>query len=423
MGYTSIKAFIRKHLGEAALQKARRIKYFPMNLFCGFFPTTDAIVLESNPDLACNTFAVYRVMLSHGMNETYKLIWRVHNPESYGDYHVKNVEFIDKSPKGRKARIKNYRICNRAIASISCNQPLPNYMVNRKQLNIYLDHGSPLKDITHRGHKIDISCDYLLSQAPFFDEPNLYQYNVKAEQLLHLGIPRNDQLFQNYDSLQNVIPELCRFQIIIIWVPTFRVAESGKRCDSRFDFPLGIPVIYSVDQLRHVNSFLQDRNTLLLIKPHPAQDINRLRLIQLSNIYLLSNDRMLSSQIQTNELLAQTDAMITDYSGIYYDYLLLDKPIGITLDDFDEYKKTTGFVFENPLDVLVGEYIHSVEDLETFIDHVYQNVDLTMEERKKIKERTNQFCDAKSSERVYDFIVSRIGKGRKGPFAGRRPRK
>ena len=39
-------------------------------------------------------------------------------------------------------------------------------------------------------------------------------------------------------------------------------------------------------------------------------------------------------------LLSQTDAMISDYSSVYGDYLLTDKPIGFAFNDLEEYKKS-----------------------------------------------------------------------------------
>ena len=53
----------------------------------------------------------------------------------------------------------------------------------------------------------------------------------------------------------------------------------------------------------------------------------------------MANDEYLKEkEIKLNQILSATDALITDYSSIYYDYLLTDKPIGLTINDIDEFK-------------------------------------------------------------------------------------
>ena len=98
-------------------------------------------------------------------------------------------------------------------------------------------------------------------------------------------------------------------------------------------------ILYSPEDVLDLNGFLAEKRVLLVFKPHPAQDLSVMKDLNCSNIRFIYNDYMLGRGIQTNELLAQTDALITDYSGIYYDYLLTDKPIGVTLDDYEDYKQ------------------------------------------------------------------------------------
>ena len=108
-------------------------------------------------------------------------------------------------------------------------------------------------------------------------------------------------------------------------------------------------------------------------------------------------------------MLAQTDAMISDYSSIYWDYLLLNRPIGITLDDYEQYKTQFGFAFEHPIDVLIGEYIYNYDDLQSFIDHVSKNIDIMKKQRETIKQQAQVGPDYESTKRVYDFIIKKLG--------------
>lgn len=45
------------------------------------------------------------------------------------------------------------------------------------------------------------------------------------------------------------------------------------------------------------------------------------------------------NQMDLYEILPHTDLLITDYSSVYFDYLLLDKPIVFTPTDLGEYSK------------------------------------------------------------------------------------
>ena len=55
-------------------------------------------------------------------------------------------------------------------------------------------------------------------------------------------------------------------------------------------------------------------------------------MIECSNIVILSNEQLYHMDIQTNEILMHADALISDYSSVAVDYLLLDRPIAFTLD-------------------------------------------------------------------------------------------
>lgn len=127
-----------------------------------------------------------------------------------------------------------------------------------------------------------------------------------------------------------------------------------------------------------------------------------------SSIKVLYNDEMLTKRIQTNELLEQTDAMITDYSGIYYDYLLLGRPVGITLDDFQAYRDQKGFVFEDPLSVLQGRRIYNTDDFVHFIEEVAIGIDEYKEDRAKANSLVNKSMNGESAKRVVDFIASQL---------------
>ena len=136
-----------------------------------------------------------------------------------------------------------------------------------------------------------------------------------------------------------------------------------------------------------------------MIKFHPMQDIGNNNFSHLKNIRFYSNNEF-SKKFDLYELLKQTDALITDYSSVFYDYLLLDKPIGFTEDDQQQYTGNRGFAVDNPNDFKPGMRICAKEDLVKFITDVALDIDDYKEKRKKINHLSNQYQDGKNCERT-----------------------
>ena len=397
-----MKKIVKRVLGKGGILFFRKVKYGFLNFICSLFPMKKEILFESHPDLSCNSFELYRYLLRKKINDDFHLVWMVNNPKDYENFKIKNVEFIDIHPKGFINKFSFYKRCNRAEIIITCNRHIAKYKTSKKQINVYIEHGSPIKYA--RPDIEGLSCGFFISQASFFAPYLIDELSLKHDQIINTGFPRNDQLFRNNNSIDAIIKNAKSFDKIIIWVPTFRKKIITGRVDSSFEMPMGIPIIYDVATLSKFNTLLKKHNVLLIVKPHPAQDMSRFLNKYYSNIQLLTNELLREHDIQTNELLQQTDAMITDYSGIYFDYLLLDKPIGITVDDFKEYRDNTGFVFNDPFEVLKGHIIKEYGDLTAFIENVCRGVDPSLEERKAIKRLTNEYVDGNASERVWDFI-------------------
>lgn len=381
-----------------------------LNFICALLPMNNEIILESHPDLTCNTWPLFQFMLKKKLNKKIRITWLVNNPEQYEKIYnnLFNISFIEIKPKGFIKRLKKYIRCNRARCIITSNRHVSKNKVGKDQVNIYLDHGSPLKDCKAIFKSINFSCDYYISQGPLFVETIMEQYDLNKTQVVCLGLPRNDELFTNKNSIEILYDDINDFNKIIIWVPTFREHKNKKRVDVDSHFPFGIPILYTENEIWQLNDYLLKRNVLLIIKPHPAQDLSVLKDFNSSNIRFLYNSDLEKYDIQTNELLAQTDAMISDYSSIYWDYLLLERPIGITLDDYEQYKEQFGFAFENPLDVLVGEFIYNTHDLITFIEQVIQNKDVNKEKRKVLLKKAQIEPVNESTKRVYEFVVKKL---------------
>ena len=69
--------------------------------------------------------------------------------------------------------------------------------------------------------------------------------------------------------------------------------------------------------------------------------------------------------------------------------MLLDRPIGYILEDFEDYKDANGFLFQDPLEYMPGEHIYQLKELEQFFLHVADGTDTFKQERTKVREKTH----------------------------------
>ena len=93
-----------------------------------------------------------------------------------------------------------------------------------------------------------------------------------------------------------------------------------------------------------------------------------------------------------NQILNKADALISDYSSVAVDYLLLDRPIGFAVDDLDRYSKARGFIFDDVEEWLPGAILKNEEDIVEFIKDVACNKDVESVRRNKLKKLFHDNC-------------------------------
>lgn len=375
------------------------IKYF-INLL--FFPLAGRIVFESNPEMTGNVGAVFSELIRRGLNKKYKLVWRVEDKEKYRDYKVENVSFIDYEPKTLSEKIKWfwYRWTSKALI-------FENKMSEKKwrnQLAINLMHGMPIK--ANADYVAHDTCDYIVSSGSRLNGVLSREMDIPLKRFVTLGYPRTDVLGEKTGSLEKLGIE--SFKKLIVWMPTYRKhATWSSHFHEGAQFPSGVPLLTEDEQFLKLNEHLKNNETLLVIKLHPVQDTSELSEHPESNIVFLSDKTMKEKGTAVYELLAESDALLTDYSSVYYDYLLTDKPIGLVIDDIGEYTANRGLAFEYK-DYVKGDYIYTLDELMSFVSAVAGEHDPAEAERLWAKAQWCDFTDFSSTERVADFILEKL---------------
>lgn len=191
----------------------------------------------------------------------------------------------------------------------------------------------------------------------------------------------------------------------LIWMPTFRRHKNKKTNDiGSMDSEYDIPVLNTELDWIEFNDFLKSKKVLVLLKVHPAQDLDFIIKNGYSNLKVINNKEILDLNIELYSLLGATDGLITDYSSVYLDYLITDKPIGFTIDDLDYYKEGLGFLVEDPLKYMPGNHISTLNSFKNFVDDVVKGIDRHKLKRNEMNTKFNKYTDGSSADRILRYL-------------------
>lgn len=370
-----------------------------INLLNKFIPKKDIIIFHSFTDCSDNSLAMYLHLKKHKsiLKRKYKFVWLVDDIskkkkyikliENYGvNECTLDTSFIKrKSFKGiLKFLQAKYIFCTHGINSF--------IKTNSNQVIVNLWHGMPLKKIGYLDGKEDkkvYKSDFLISTSIFFQK--IMESAFKSNNVLISGQPRNDLLIGD--------DELSKLEYKnIVWLPTYRKSKIGDIRSDGNENNLTKEIL-SKDNLTKINTFLLDKKIKLKIKLHPMDSLN-LERIEFDNIEILSNDDLEEKGINLYTILKDSVALITDYSSVYVDYLLLNRPIAFLIDDINEYDNSRGFVVENINEYMPGKKLENINDFYDFINDIFSENDEFKNERKNVNLIFNELRDNKNCERL-----------------------
>ena len=187
-----------------------------------------------------------------------------------------------------------------------------------------------------------------------------------------------------------------------MWLPTYRKTGNSSYGENNMENQYWLPLLHNDDDLKTLNKYCVDNSILLVVKKHRLQSVF-FKDGELSNIRFIDDSDVINLGAQLYELFQFSDALITDYSSIAVDYLLLDKPIAFTLDDYDEYASKRGFVFDNAKDYMPGHHVYDIEELGSFLMDVKMGIDKFADKRHELMPILQNKCDC-YSKRVLDHF-------------------
>ena len=219
------------------------------------------------------------------------------------------------------------------------------------------------------------------------------------------GAPRNDFLYDSdgRGNLERITQTGLNGRKIILFVPTFRMGYSKPQGSKTFENIFGFPEFDPVS----FNEFLSTNNLLFVYKLHPNEEefySEYTNLIDPELSCRLSNDVLSAHSFDLYQVINAADVLITDYSGIFIDYLLLNRPIIFTPVDFESYAKTRSFLY-GPFDEWTpGRKVLTQSELVGEISALLEGSDEFKLERRSAAKIWHDYQDNKSSERSSEVI-------------------
>ena len=306
-----------------------------------------------------------------------------------------DITYYSKSLSGLKLFLKTK---NMVISHGSDASYFFPYFLDVKSKNIInLWHGIPLKRLSLQVKILRESKSRTQFQkftsicaASTFEQFLLAScFDMHIDDVWVTGTPRNDYLLHPNNDLVQEHPYLNKK--VILYAPTWR--EYGER-SSFFPFEDKDP--------ERLNAYLESQDAYLLIRGH-REEMERIT----ENYGEQKLSRILPAHQEifpdAQRLLVHVDALVTDYSSIYLDFLLLDKPMIFIPYDLEEYQSYRGFLFDYESHT-PGDKVGTQAEFMESLDRALNQPELGAIERAQMKNLFHTHQDGKSSERIIAHI-------------------
>ena len=284
---------------------------------------------------------------------------------------------------------------------------------------IQLWHGAPLKEIElplhgKRLQKLSLLPRFILqiqkkmigrypeyyaliTTSNFFTK-TAFSSAFKAGYFLECGYPRNDAMLKargdnerhsslwincDHDALQKIDAARRNQLRIILYAPTFRSDLSSPFAEHL--------------SLQSLDNYASIHNFLFIMKLHPLMAGQ----IQVNNFsHIIHYD----PAADIYPALPLMDCLITDYSSIYFDYLLLDKPIIFFPYDLQHYVTDERTLLFDYTEMTPGKLCNTQEELQAAL--LEPDTEYWEGRRKEVRDKVFDHNDDQAGTRLFRFLTS-----------------
>lgn len=325
---------------------------------------------------------IFEYMKTQRKYDKYKIYWAFENPEQYKIEGAEKIK-ID-TPKYFITALKaKYWITNSAI-----ERGLK--FKNKKTIYINTWHGSTMKkmgnDAPVTAFKYRVSkSDIVYAQSNYDIEVFSKAFNIPKGTFALVGLPRNDELSSiSEKEIEEIKAKLNipNNKKVILYAPTFREYQrDAEGC------VIASPINIDKWKEKLGNEYV------VLFRAH----------YEINKVLKIKNDefiRDVSNYENLNELMKITDIMISDYSGIVFDYSILKRPIFNYTYDYDEYVEKRGLYLDLEKDLPNGICKTEDELIKKILECNFE------QEREKTEKFSRRFVEKYGDARKYiDNII------------------
>jgi CDP-glycerol glycerophosphotransferase (TagB/SpsB family) len=240
---------------------------------------------------------------------------------------------------------------------------------------------------------------YAISTSEFISDLQEESLRIGRSRHIVTGYPRNDALLDPTDEMRwqwaAYLGDL-RPRKVVLYAPTWRHGRGATRFFPFGDFDKSVLVEY-----------LRSRNLLLLLRPHPNDAQAFPAMMALLHQLSIASDLM---RVATHDELPNVhsalpfvDVLVTDYSSLYHDFLLLDRPMLFVPYDYEEYNRRNGFHYDY-FGNLPGPAVSTMAQFIGGLESILEGQDGYGQQRSRLTKKVHEFRDARSCERVASLI-------------------
>lgn len=371
----------------------RSLALFLLRLISTLIPKKkQQICFKSFPDYSGNALKLYEYIKE---KNDYNLIWLIDNNI--------NINF----PSIKAKSLHGLWILLRSKVIVTTHNEYVSIAI-KKQKYISLWHGMPLKKIGFLAKKEHIYMKSIsasrISTSELTRSLISASFHEKANNVYITGQPVCDALFLKTDLHQYfTIPS--DVKKTLFYLPTYRQDINELTIEGRKTTEDNI---FKMDDYNHEELLrtLEEEKLFLIIKLHPSEEKLIKNIKENSYLKLIRSDY--TPHIDTYNILSATDCLLTDYSSVYIDYLILNRDIAFVIPDYDEYYQNEnrgGFTLEPYDEWTPGPKIKTQNELITYLKNIEKTQECFQKEREKLARILHKYIDGNSSKRVYEKLI------------------
>ncbi len=316
---------------------------WPLFFICKLIPKNKSVWCFGAPRERFVDNSKYMFLYTHKHYPNIKCYWVTTNKELQKELNERGFNVIN-----RNSFMGIWTIVRAKCVFYSCFVSEVSFWLTSGAKSVNLWHGLPLKkiefDITSGEYQKKYASTFswnklawLLFNPVSFRRPDIMfspastftaifksAFRINKGVIVEAGSPRTDIFFEPDFAQQDIttFPDIVSTKNLgkktFLYMPTFRDVGGDFFESTGIDF-------------QQINSLMIQLQAVFYIKAHPNAGLDSFNLTKYSNITVIP------SAVDPYPLLSHTDTLITDYSSIYIDFLLLDKPIIFFAFDLKDY--------------------------------------------------------------------------------------